>query len=41
MIMIDQKNRAKPRYVDHVPMPKELIFLVGLAVGLLTTLVML
>ena len=40
MIMIDQKKRAKPRYVDNVPMPKELIFLVGLAVGLLATLVM-
>jgi len=40
MIMIDQKNRAKPRYVDNVPMPKELVFFVGVAVGLLATLVM-
>ena len=38
--MTDQKNRAKPRYIDYAPMPKELIFLVGLAVGLLATLVM-
>lgn len=37
--MTDQKNRAKPRYVDNAPMPKELIFLIGLAVGLLVTLV--
>ena len=41
MIMIDQKNRAKPSYIDKVPMPKELIFMVGLAVGLLATLVLL
>ena len=38
--MTDQKNRAKPHYVDHVPMPKEMIFLVGVAVGLLVTMVM-
>lgn len=30
--MKDQKNRAKPRYIDYVPMPKEMIFVV--AVGL-------
>jgi hypothetical protein len=38
--MIDQKNRAKPRYIDRVPMPKEMVFLIGLAVGLFATLVM-
>jgi hypothetical protein len=38
--MKDQKNRAKPRYIDPVPMPKEMIFFIGLAVGLLATLAM-
>jgi hypothetical protein len=38
--MKDQKNREKPRYIDYAPMPKEMIFLIGLAVGLFATLVM-
>jgi hypothetical protein len=38
--MKDQKNRAKTSYGDYIPMPKEMIFLIGLAVVLFATLVM-